>query len=284
MSIPSFLLHRLLAVLWLVLPAGLARAFPPSPYYTIFGTVRDEIGQVLTVENAKIVLLKGNVVVLKTPVTVGVQFDQNYELRIPIDMLRPSTAVYREDAIIARSGYAIAVEMNGRRYFPLGVASSLTSGGGSERERFDFTLGVDSDNDGLPDVWEEWQLLTCGEVPGPNGYDLTKLNAAGDLDKDGQTDTEEYLNGTFACDGSSRMFIEFKENNPALTTFEWGTVTGRSYALERSTDLRAWARVPFSVGQPGTPNEAFVATDTTTIQAFVIPGPENRVFYRLVIR
>src|SRR5262245_8469527 len=99
MSTSFHLIKRLRAALLpvlLLLPASIAGAFPPSPFYTLYGTVRDEIGTVLQVTDAKVVLLKGNEVVQKAPVTVGVNADQNYELRIPIDMLRPSTKLYRE--------------------------------------------------------------------------------------------------------------------------------------------------------------------------------------------
>ena len=278
-------LRRVLTVVGLLFVSmQAARAFPPAPYYTIFGTVRDESGQVLAEEGARVILLKGNDIVLQTPVTGTVIMDQNYELRIPIDMLRPSTTLYRESAVVARSGYLIAIEFNGQRFYPVGTAGSLTSGGGGERERFDFSMGDDSDNDGLPDAWEEWQLISCNIPPGPAGYDLTLLTAAGDLDKDGVSDRDEYIQGTYACDGGSSMIIEFKENTPLITRFEFGVVAGRLYRLQRSTNLVTWSAVPMSVGQPGFPSEAFLASDTLNVSAWVIPGPEQRVFYRLIIQ
>ncbi len=269
----------LITVIFLLLHVLQLRAFPPSPFYTLYGTVRDEVGNVLTAEDAKIVLIKGSEVVQRAPITSGVRLDQNYELRIPIDMLRAGTTLYRESAVVARSGYTIAVEMNGQRFYPVGVAGTLTSGGGSERERFDFTLGVDSDGDGLPDVWEEWQLSQCNIPPGPNGYDLSLLSRNGDLDKDGVSDYDEYIQGTYACDGASRMFLRF--DNP--TRLEFDAVLGRTYTIERSTNLLNWAAVPFSIGSPNYPNLVYVALATETVSAFVTPGPD-RVFYRLVIR
>lgn len=280
MSLRSVLLSCL--ALWL-LHAGV-QAFPPSPYYTIFGNVRDESGQLLAVEGAQVLLLRNGEVIQRTPVTGTAVMDQNYELRIPVDMLRPNTTLYRESAIVARSGFQIALEMNGQRFLPLGTAGSLTSGGGSERERFDFSLGDDSDDDGLPDAWEEWMLISCNIPPGPSGYDLSLLNGTGDYDKDGVSDLDEYIQGTYACDGGSSMIIEFKENTPTLTRFEFGTVGGRTYRLQRSTNLVTWEAVPMSVGEPGFPNEAFLASETQQISAWVIPGPEQRVFYRLIIQ
>jgi len=105
------------------------QAFPPASCYTIYGTVRDEVGQVLRQEDASVVLIKGAEVVLKAPVTVDLQFGQNYELRIPINMLRTATTLYRDGAVISRSGYQIAVGFGGNRYYPVAVPSSLTAGG-----------------------------------------------------------------------------------------------------------------------------------------------------------
>lgn len=280
MSIRSILL--LCLAFWLL--PGSVQAFPPAPYYTIYGTVRDELGQVLRQEDAKILLLKGTEVVLKAPVTVDIQFDQNYELRIPIDMLRPATTVYRGEAVIARSGFSIAVEFGGQRYLPVGVSSSLTSGGGSERERFDFSLGLDTDGDDLPDLWEEWQQSVCGILPGPNGYDLSAFSRDGDHDKDGQTNFQEYIAGTFACDGRDYIALEILEKKPGEAKLEWKTVAGKTYRLERTTDLFTWTVVPFSVRVPGFPNQVHIATETGALIAFVIPANEPREFYRLSVQ
>jgi len=35
-----------------------ARAFPPAPYYTLFGLVRDQVGATLKVDGAELILLK----------------------------------------------------------------------------------------------------------------------------------------------------------------------------------------------------------------------------------
>jgi hypothetical protein len=47
------------------------------------------------------------------------------------------------------------------------------------------TTCADGDNDGMPDVWEQL-----------NGLDPTVDDSAGDIDGDGYTNVEEYLNGS----------------------------------------------------------------------------------------
>ena len=257
------------------------QAFPPAPYYTIYGTVRDEIGNVLTAEDAQIVLIKGAEVVLRTPVTGTTLADQNYELRIPIDMLRTSTTLYRDEAVIARNGFTMAVEFGGQRFYPLAVAGSLTAGGGSERDRFDFTIGIDSDGDDLPDLWEEYQLSICNIPPGPNGYDLNLLSRDGDIDRDGQTNYQEYLAGTYACDSSDYLSLTIIEKKPGMAKLSFKSVPGKTYRIERTTNLVTWSKVPFSVGIPGFANDILVAADVEQISAFVVPASEEREFYRL---
>lgn len=272
--------HLPAAVLLLAL-APAVQAFPPAPYYTVFGTIRDESGTILAVDDARVLLLKGADIVMKAPVTGTVLDGKNYELRIPIDMLRTATSLYREEAIVARQGYKLAVESNGQRFYPLATASSLMAGGGSERERFDFMLGLDSDNDGLPDSWEEWQLQMAGA---PDPSDRSLMDRDGDYDKDGTSDYDEYLQGTYAADAGSYLFLEIKGHAGAQVTLHFSAVAGRVYELESSPDLLTWGPADFSVRVPGFPNRTYVAPATEPLDVFVIPGPGDRAFYRLHVK
>jgi hypothetical protein len=56
-------------LLLLLLAAASAQAFPPAPYYTLFGMVRDQVGQTVTAEGAEVILLKGGVEVGRTPIS-----------------------------------------------------------------------------------------------------------------------------------------------------------------------------------------------------------------------
>jgi hypothetical protein len=61
-----------------------------------------------------------------------------------------------------------------------------------------------------------------------------------DTDGDGTPDWEEVVIGTDPADASSRMTtsLQSSESGLALT---WSTVSGRSYNVEHSTDLKEWA-------------------------------------------
>jgi hypothetical protein len=50
-------LYRVIGLM--LLGTGVAHAFPPAPYYTMYGVVRDQVGQTVTAEGAEVILLKG---------------------------------------------------------------------------------------------------------------------------------------------------------------------------------------------------------------------------------
>lgn len=269
-----------------LLLGGSAYAFPPAPYYTLFGMVRDQVGQVVTAEGAMIILLKGGEEVGRTPITKGVQLDQNYELNIRIDQNRAGTALYTTKAVLAQGAFSIVVQMDGALFYPIEVQGNLTAGKGGERVRLDLNLGEDLDHDGLPDIWEEWQLYQAGLFPDEFGnWDISLINKNGDLDGDGQSNWLEYLAGTFAGDATEKFDLKIKEKLPADVRFEFFEITGKTYTIERTTDLVTWARVPFSVGAVGVGALTHTATDVGIRSAYAKPvvGAANE-FYRLTVR
>lgn len=112
-------------------------AFPPAPYYALYGTVRDQVGQTVTAEGAEVVLLKGTEELARAPIHSGVRLDQNCELRIQLDQNRGGTALYSEKAVAAQGQFSLAVQMNGATFYPIEVAVTLTAGKGAERVRLD---------------------------------------------------------------------------------------------------------------------------------------------------
>jgi hypothetical protein len=123
---PNFRMKRRLLSIFSLLCCGpgfvgQAWAFPPAPYYTLYGMVRDQVGQTVTAEGAEVILLKGGVEIGRTPVAAGGLF-------------------------------SLVVSMNGALFYPIEVSGNLTAGKGGERVKLDLTLGEDLDKDGLPDT------------------------------------------------------------------------------------------------------------------------------------
>lgn len=264
--------------------APLLHAFPPAPYYTLYGSVRDQVGQTLDVEGATLILLKGGVEIGRTPIA-NTQLDQNYELQIRIDANRSGTTLYSDKAVAAQSLFSLVVEMNGARFYPIEATGALTAGKGGERVRLDLNLGEDLDGDGLPDIWEQWQLYQAGHFPDANGnWDLSLIDRNGDLDGDGQSNFMEYLAGTFAGDATERFELQLKEKTTTGMRFEFYAITGKTYTIERSNDAKTWTPLPFAIGAPTTGSAAYRATAVGILSAFATPTSPTKEFYRLSVR
>jgi hypothetical protein len=273
-----------LALLGFLLVADTAGAFPPAPYYTLYGMVRDQVGQTVTAEGAEVILLKGGVEVGRTPITSN-RLDQSYELNMRLDQNRSGTTFYTDKAIAAGGLFSLVVSMNGELFYPIEVSGTLTAGKGGERVKLDLTLGEDLDKDGLPDTWEAWQLYQAGLYPDENGeWDLSLLDQNGDFDKDGQSNLLEYIAGTFAGDATETFGLTIKEKLPQSVRFEFYGITGKVYTIESSLDMQTWTRVPFAVGAPGIGNNAHQAGDVGILSAFTAPRATSKEFYRLSVR
>ena len=275
--------------LFLSLGASIAGAFPPAPHYALYGTVRDQVGQTVTAEGAEIILLKGGQEIGRCPITSS-QLDQSYELNLRIDQNRSGTTFYSDKAVAAQGLFSLVVSMNGSLFYPIEVAGTLKAGKGGERVRLDLTLGEDADKDGLPDVWEQWQLYQAGLFPDENGHwDLSLIDKQGDFDQDGQINLLEYLAGTFAGDATETFGLEIKEKQASAVRFAFFGITGKVYTIESSPDLKTWARVPFAVGAVGATTapsaNAYQATGVGILSASAAPGPAAaNTFYRLTVR
>lgn len=274
-----------LSTLLLFLMVSLASGFPPAPYYTLHGMVRDQVGQTLAVDGAVIILLKGTDEIGRTPVVSNLQIDRNYELKIRIDANRPLTRTYNEAAIAASGLFSLVVEMNGSRFYPIEVSGNLTAGKGGERVRLDLNLGVDSDGDGLPDTWEEWQLYQAGHFPDENGWDLSLIDRDGDFDKDGRSNGDEYVAGTFAGDRTDHFDMRIKEKAGAFVRFEFYAITGKTYTMERSTDGKTWTPASIATTPAGERVAAYQAAAVAILPLYCDPLPgAGTELYRLTVR
>lgn len=280
-------MNLLLKFLLLLSAAPPVHAFPPAPHYTLFGIVRDQVGQTLSGEGAQIILLKGGVETGRTGISPAVTAGSNYQLKVPIDHNRSGTALYSEKAVPSKGLFSLVVEMNGSLFYPIEVSGSLTAGNGSEQVRLDLTLGEDSDDDGLPDTWEQWQLYQAGLLPGEDGtWPIHLITRDGDYDGDGRSNHLEYIAGTFAGDPTDYLALEIKEKLQNQVRLEFYGITGKNYTIERSAGLNVWSGAPFSVNSPsGEAVTSHTAGGVGILSVFVTPAPgSSKEFYRLSVR
>ena len=282
-QLPMLRAAVLLLVGWVLGGAGL-RAYPPAPYYTLFGVVRDQVGATLRVDGAEIVLLRDGKEIGRTPIYPDLRVDSNYELKIRIDQGHTGTRVYSTSALQPQGVYSLLVVINGQNLYPIEVSGTLRAGTGAERVRLDLNLGVDANRDGLPDAWQEWVLYQAGRRVGTPEWDINLITKDGDFDGDGISNFLEYVAGTFAGDPSERLELRLTNKTPAAVSLEFYTITGKVYGIEESADLKTWQGIPFTVrsGSPPAILYRAQAIGVTTAQV-AAPATASR-FYRLTVR
>ena len=266
----------------------LLRAFPPEPPFTVFGDARDQYGTLIPAGSASVVLYADAKETAREALTNTPGQDFNYQIRVRIDMMRDNSASYTSRALKTGKIFTMGIESGGQVFYPIEMATPPAVGSASDRRRLDLTLGVDRDGDGLPDAWEESQLYQGGILPGANGWDLSLVDRAGDFDRDGKSNFEEYLAGTYAADASSVMGLQIKEKLAEAVRLEFYTIYGKSYTLQSSPDLKVWSDASFSLtapdaAVPGTPQSVLLATTTGVMSIYSAAGPAA-TYYRLQIR
>lgn len=279
------------AVLWLVcmhfLAAPALQAFPPAPYYTIYGDVRDQYGMLLPATGSSVILYDGSKEIMRQQLSDTGTAPFNYQIRMRIDMFRPSTATYSSLALRSGADYSLAVNIGGQLFSPIEMRTKPAVGAPAGRRRLDLTLGVDSDGDGIPDAWKEAQLFHAGILPGPDGWDLSLISRDGDFNGDGISNWNHYIAGTYATVPNSFLKLEIKEMIGSFLHLQFYAIYGKIYTLEHSEDMENWVTTSFSVEVPGTEaleiRSSLSATSTGVMSLY--PNSTNATgFYRLNVR
>jgi hypothetical protein len=106
--------------------------------------------------------------------------------------------------------------------------------------RLNLARLVDSDNNGLPDWWEQ---LYFG-VP-------TGINPADDADGDGMTNAAEFGAGTNPRDPGSRLEVTAFSVGSGSFAISFPTVAGKVYGVEYSANLAAWSVLTSGIAGTG---------------------------------
>ncbi len=257
---------------------GVAQAYPPAPDHVLYGTVRDELGRPLAAGTAIVMVSTGTTEIGRTPIALGTEPGANYQIRLPVD-LGSLGAVYKPTALLPTSPFTIRVLVGRTAYVPIEVSRlAPTLGQPGQRTRLDLTLGVDSDNDGLPDAWE-WDLIARS-----NGRlsTLADVKPGDDLDGDGLTNLQEYLIGTYALDKLDGLALEVRTVENGRACLRFASVPGRVYSIRASTNLNDWSPQAFALSPAGEANQTTFAGSTVTVVEIWAPLPVGGTgFFRL---
>ena len=261
--------------------ASSAFAFPPAPYHTVHGMVRDEQGRPLSPQEGTIHLLGQNGShIVYSPVDGDSAPGENYRLRVPIDSATDSR-LYQINALRPALPFTMRVVIGGVSLVPIQMtARSWEMGKASASTRLDLTLGVDSDGDGLPDSWERKLIDTD---PSGNLKILSDVKPGDDLDGDGMTNLQEYLVGTYALENLDSLGLEILSVGNGSVQLRFAAVTGHTYRLKSSSDLRIWTNEPFAFAPGGEMNGFWRATDVRLVDAYVTAGTAPGKSFRLYV-
>jgi len=264
---------------------GSLKAYPPAPNHTIYGTVRDELGNPLVVTNAQVILETLTGVRLNTMVIPRLMPDANYRLQVPMDAGLTADA-YKPTALRPTVAFRLKVKIGTTTYFPIELAANYSNlGKPAQSTRLDLTLGEDLDGDGLPDAWERMLMATLG-----GSLTLQDIRPDDDADKDGLSNLQEYLAGTYAFDPQDGFRLAIVDSANGHPVLEFLAIRGRSYALEASRDLQTWVPAQFRLLSDA-PNvqgrDFYQATDVRLQRVEALP-PEGeapqRLFYRAKVQ
>jgi hypothetical protein len=251
-----------------------ALAYPPAPPHEIYGLVRGTDGGPLSSSSAKLIFKTDEGVQIKGSVSSIVNQGVNYQLTIPMDAAI-SPDPYIPEALTPLAPFRISVLIGGVTNLPIEMNGDYKLlGQYGESTRIDLTLGVDSDGDGLPDVWEEILISMLG---GTNT--LEEIRPEDDSDQDGMSNMDEYLAGTYAFDANDVFKLYVKEIAEDRTVFNFLGIKDRSYQIQQSSDLRTWKSCSFTVPAEGVEERTFFnATVSSVLEVEVVSTNAVRFF------
>jgi hypothetical protein len=229
-----------LLVLATLLGGGPALAYPPAPFHLFYGMLRDEYGTPINQVDADVVLETASGVKVKTRINPGIEAGANYRLEVPMDA-GLLAAPYQPTALRPFVPFQLKVQIGKVTYLPIETRGDFAAlGQPGQRTRLNLTLGEDSNGDGLPDAWQ--RLVNA---------DLSKVRPDADAGN-GLTYLDTYLAGTYAVDPAGGFVLNILGVTEGATQLEFLAVTGRTYALVGSRDLKAWEPVRFRIPAEGT--------------------------------
>jgi hypothetical protein len=219
-----------------------ALAFPPAPNHTIYGIVRDQMGEPIRITNAVVILETATGIQVKTTVVPNLVPGMNYRLAVPMDAGLTSDA-YKPTALKPQVSFRMKVVIGSTTYLPMELHGSYANlGKPAQKTHLDLTMGVDTAGDGLPDAWKQ-ELI---DMLGLN-CSIQDIRPGDDADGDGMSNLAEYIAGTYAFDATDNLSLEIVSMNQGNPLMDFTAIRGRTYTILASTNTTSWLPVNFRV-------------------------------------
>lgn len=228
----------------------------------------------------------------------------NYSLSVPMDS-ETDPQLYDIDAMRPLLPFTIRVVVRGVNYVPMQIAGATTpfwtdkinndnspeiSSVGSRwaiglpagKLRLDLWLGVDSNNDGLPDAWQ-WDIVNSdatGQLT-----DFTQIDPDG-IARNGLTYYQNYIFGTYPLEPTAGVHFNIDSITNGIAKLHFQAVTGRTYHIASSNDLKTWTKpVPYSFETDGqtTPRTHFQAEAAEIRDIYVPLGEAPKKYFKLYV-
>ena len=215
-------------------------AYPPAPHHTIEGLVRNEYGKPIVGDNISVMAISKEGGKEISEVNNVYRPGVNYSLNIPMESTAGRNFFY-SGAFRQEMDFTLKILINGKEYLPIEMIGNTTKMGiPGEVTLLDLTIGEDIDGDGLPDAWER----SIATITGKN---IEQIKPNDDSDGDGLTNIQEYISGSYAFDKNDGVIVELKSINSNRAILQFMAISGRSYSIESSKDLKNWNSISFSL-------------------------------------
>jgi hypothetical protein len=239
-------LRPLLTVILLGVLAAPVQAGIPYPHCTYYGEVRDAYGY--NYQSGYVIGRVNGEELDHAAISSNLGPSMNYRLEIPVSATRLDGYAMTGDKV-----HITILQDDGTELAVIDEDELPVIGSPGETIHLDLALGTDSDDDGLPDEWEQWLILnSAGSLS-----DVSEILPGDDFDGDGSSNQDEFNAGTDAAYVYDYLRIEsLRPAADGWWELSFYTVSGRTYWLQRNQPLDAdhaftWAVEPFklSLGQ-----------------------------------